>query len=202
MPKAHVKIARLNDRIEPLMLSNTIYLRTLKWALDYNGIPSIYYNLDGYSEEAVCIEQNDNYWMVYNGERGNKYNVRKYKNVQDACLDLILRISESEEEERKIQYSFKESLKRYERVVSKKQMTINKQRIKMKVDRNLTERRIIELTSEIQKFIEHVNENPKDSSSRRQLAMMIRRRNHLLYHLKKTDIERYCSLTDGLGLNQ
>ena len=35
--------------------------------------PCTAYHIGGYQEAAVCIQSDDVGWMVYNGERGNRY---------------------------------------------------------------------------------------------------------------------------------
>lgn len=82
------------------------YLKRLEDVFDHIEIPSDYYSLNGYSEDAICIERSDGMWIVYNGEKGNKYNLKKYRATLEACIDMILRISESEEEQIRIQSMF------------------------------------------------------------------------------------------------
>ena len=58
------------------------------------------------------------------------------------------------------------------------------------------------LTARIQELTEHLKENPKDHHSRRGLLKMVGQRRGLLDYLKKTDIERYRSLIERLGLRK
>ena len=58
------------------------------------------------------------------------------------------------------------------------------------------------LTARIQELTEHLKENPKDHHSRRGMMKMIGQRKGLLAYLKKTDIERYRSLIERLGLRK
>ncbi|MCI9122836.1 MAG: hypothetical protein HFH35_01975 [Eubacterium sp.] len=39
----------------------------------------------------------ENKWIVYNGEKGNKYNTNSFDNIIDACHELIIRLSETDE---------------------------------------------------------------------------------------------------------
>ena len=50
--------------------------------------------------------------------------------------------------------------------------------------------------------INHFNYNPKDHHSRRGLLKMVGQRRGLLAYLKKTDIERYRTLIERLGLRK
>ena len=58
------------------------------------------------------------------------------------------------------------------------------------------------LTSRINELTEHLKENQKDHHSRRGLLKMVGQRRGLLAYLKKTDIERYRSLIERLGLRK
>ncbi len=172
-----------NAHVKASMLRNELYFMELKEVLDSIGIPSVYYSFNGYSEDAVCIEYNNNCWMVYNGERGNKYNINKYDNIQDASFNMILRLSESDKEREHIQNIFENRLKRYKYPI---QRTLN--------DTGSLEVRIAISTKRIQELTEYLKENPKDYYSRRRLLKMRGHRHRLLEYLKKTDIERYRSL--------
>jgi small subunit ribosomal protein S15 len=56
------------------------------------------------------------------------------------------------------------------------------------------------LTQRINELTSHFRAHKKDHHSRRGLLMMVGRRRRLLDYLKRTDIERYRSLIDDLGL--
>ena len=58
------------------------------------------------------------------------------------------------------------------------------------------------LTARIQELTEHLKENSKDHHSRRGMLKMIGKRRNLLGYLKDTDIERYRSLIERLGLRK
>ena len=58
------------------------------------------------------------------------------------------------------------------------------------------------LTARINELTEHLKENQKDHQSRRGLFKMVGQRRGLLAYLKKTDIERYRSLIERLGLRK
>ena len=78
----------------------------LKEVLDNEGIPRQYYSLEGYSEEAICMEKNNKNYIVYNGERGNKYDVSKYSNISKALLKLISEVTETYAQEEKVVEAF------------------------------------------------------------------------------------------------
>ena len=58
------------------------------------------------------------------------------------------------------------------------------------------------LSARIAELTEHLKENPKDHHSRRGMLKMIGKRRGLLSYLKETDIERYRSLIERLGLRK
>ena len=58
------------------------------------------------------------------------------------------------------------------------------------------------LTARINELTEHFKVNPKDHHSRRGLLKMVGQRRGLLDYLKKTDIERYRSLIERLGIRK
>lgn len=58
------------------------------------------------------------------------------------------------------------------------------------------------LTARIQELTEHLKDNEKDHHSRRGLLKMVGQRRGLLDYLKKTDIERYRTLIERLGIRK
>lgn len=58
------------------------------------------------------------------------------------------------------------------------------------------------LTTRIQELTEHLKENPKDHHSRRGLLKMVGQRRGMLDYLKRSDIQRYRSLIERLGIRK
>ena len=58
------------------------------------------------------------------------------------------------------------------------------------------------LTARITYLTEHLKDNKKDHHSRRGLLKLVGQRRNMLDYLKKTDIERYRSLIEKLGLRK
>ena len=56
------------------------------------------------------------------------------------------------------------------------------------------------LTARIQELTDHFRDHPKDHHSRRGLLKMVGRRRRQLNYLRRTDIERYRSVIQELGL--
>jgi small subunit ribosomal protein S15 len=67
-------------------------------------------------------------------------------------------------------------------------------------DRGSAPVQIALLTTRINDLTEHFRAHPKDHHSRRGLLMMVGKRRRLLEYLRKTDLERYRTLIDDLGL--
>ena len=58
------------------------------------------------------------------------------------------------------------------------------------------------LTERINELTEHLRHHPKDHHSRRGLLMLVGKRRRLLGYLGRTDLDRYRSLVDELGLRK
>jgi small subunit ribosomal protein S15 len=67
-------------------------------------------------------------------------------------------------------------------------------------DRGSAPVQIALLTQRINELTDHFRTHKKDHHSRRGLLMMVGKRRRLLDYLKRTDLERYRSLIDDLGL--
>ena len=72
-------------------------LQTISDVLSENVNPN-YYSLNGYKEEAVCIEKGKDYWQVFSAERNNRFDVASFDTVVEACLCLIHRVCPKREE--------------------------------------------------------------------------------------------------------
>ena len=55
--------------------------------------PAKMYHIGGYQEAAVCIHSSSNGWIVYNGERGNRYGEVQCDTVLKACLEFIRKMT-------------------------------------------------------------------------------------------------------------
>ncbi len=58
------------------------------------------------------------------------------------------------------------------------------------------------LTERVTHLTEHLKNNPKDHHSRRGLLLMVGERRALLDYLKRTDLGRYKTLIETLGLRR
>lgn len=85
---------------------NDLYINVLKTVLKKFDIPEGFCSFGEYAEEAVCLEKNAPSWIVYDGERGKKYNIKTHMDCRDACYDMIARISESTDNEKELKDFF------------------------------------------------------------------------------------------------
>ena len=69
-------------------------------------------------------------------------------------------------------------------------------------DTGSTEVQVALLTARINELTEHLREHKKDHHSRRGLLMLVGKRRRLLKYLQASDIERYRSLIQELGLRR
>lgn len=86
-------------------------LSLLRTVLDSFDIPKVYYSLNGYREDAVCIEYDadKHSWIIYNGERGEKYNIEYFSDIEEVCKEMICRLSKTEIDKDKMQWLFEEN---------------------------------------------------------------------------------------------
>ncbi len=68
--------------------------------------PSHYYMIGGYGESALCIEKAGLKWIVYNGERGNKYNINELDTIIQACMFFIKEMAEDIDELKEMENEF------------------------------------------------------------------------------------------------
>ena len=88
-------------------------------------------------------------------------------------------------------------------MISKEKKTaIIKEYARSEGDTGSPEVQIAVLTARIEELTEHLKKNDKDHHSRRGLLKMVGQRRGLLDYLKKTDIERYRTLIEKLGLRK
>jgi len=69
-------------------------------------------------------------------------------------------------------------------------------------DTGSSEVQIALLTERINALVEHLREHPHDHHSRRGLLQLVGRRRRLLRYLRDSDVERYRTLINRLGLRR
>ena len=87
-------------------------------------------------------------------------------------------------------------------IAKEKKADIMKEYARTEGDTGSPEVQVAVLTARIAELTEHLKANPKDHHSRRGLLKMVGKRRNLLKYLKNTDIERYRSLIERLGLRK
>jgi small subunit ribosomal protein S15 len=84
-------------------------------------------------------------------------------------------------------------------------MTFDKDEVIKKFQLHPTDRgsapvQVALLTARINELTDHFRSHPKDHHSRRGLLKMVGKRRRLLDYLRRTDVERYRTLIEELGL--
>ena len=74
------------------MADEVLGITTLKEKLEELKVPKRYYRIGSYGEEALCIIFENGRWVVFEGERGNRYNVHSFTEECDACAFFLERI--------------------------------------------------------------------------------------------------------------
>jgi len=87
-------------------------------------------------------------------------------------------------------------------VTAEKKTEIIQDNARNKGDTGSPEVQVAILTERIRNLTEHFKGHHKDNHSRRGLLMMVNKRRSLLAYLKKSDVERYNSLIQKLGLRK
>lgn len=64
----------------------------LRLVLKKENVSTYRYSIGGYSEEAVCIEKDKEFWNVYDGERGRKCNLKSFFTAKQGCIEVLKRI--------------------------------------------------------------------------------------------------------------
>ena len=102
------------------IITNKQILDYLEKVLEDNGITKYYYNLDGYSDDKICMEKRDGLWLVYFGWRGKSDNINMFPDVLSASKKLIDELSENEEEANKLFEQLKDCLEipKHSKIVS------------------------------------------------------------------------------------
>ena len=68
--------------------------------------PLYSYSLNGYQEESVCLEKIDDKWVVFMGERGNRYDEEFCNTPLLACITMIRYLTHNQEEIRNMEEEF------------------------------------------------------------------------------------------------
>ncbi len=87
-------------------------------------------------------------------------------------------------------------------IAKDKKTAIIKEFARSEGDTGSPEVQIAVLTARITELTEHLKDNKKDHHSRRGLLKMVGQRKGLLNYLKETDIERYRTLIERLGIRK
>jgi hypothetical protein len=73
------------------------YVAALQDVLEKRFLSSSF-SLDGYQENAVCLQYVKEKWIVYCGERGNHYDEVQCDTILMACLNVIRKMTHKTED--------------------------------------------------------------------------------------------------------
>ena len=73
-------------------METSTFLEALEKVMSERFSPKLYH-IGGYQEAAVCIQSCADGWIVYNGERGNRYAEIKCDTILKACLEFIRKMT-------------------------------------------------------------------------------------------------------------
>ena len=69
------------------------------------------YSLNGYKECATCLQQEANQWILYNGERGNRYDIVACDTLLEACIQFFRMMTHNHADIISMEGEFIQSLK-------------------------------------------------------------------------------------------
>lgn len=101
-----------------------------------------------------------------------------------------------------IRGDYKKNMEEHTMISKEKKQAIMAEYARTPGDTGSPEVQVAVLTARIEELTEHLKTNHKDHHSRRGLLKMVGQRRGLLAYLKKTDIERYRTLIEKLGLRK
>lgn len=73
---------------------NQLLARILK----ENGVADWEYSLDGFTDDRMCMEQDETGWIVYFAERGMECRCEHFDSQKDAARELVTRLGREEEQ--------------------------------------------------------------------------------------------------------
>ena len=80
--------------------------------LKKNNIPPYFYSVGGYADESICLEKSNSKWIVYMGERGNRFDISSYDSLPIACERIFDYVSESKQQSNDMINEFQQRISR------------------------------------------------------------------------------------------
>ncbi len=91
-------------------MKNTNYFLPLRRVLREFGIAEEAYSLRSYAEGAVCLEQQGDLWVVYEGNAGSRCREKRHAYMENACIDLISRVCRDKRKEAEVRRRFENEI--------------------------------------------------------------------------------------------
>ncbi len=90
---------------------NRVYINAAYETLKAFCIRELDFSLNGYKDDAICLLKNEqNKWIVFDGDKGNKYDEKVYTKLQLALDDFFSRIAESDSQEKDLKSVYSQKL--------------------------------------------------------------------------------------------
>ena len=99
----------MRHKITEQSYTNTVIRLLEKLIEEY--APNCRFSLHGYIDDGVCMERTDYGWLVYTGSRGNKDAAEGFRDIKDACVEVIKRITDNYATEIILTEKFKAGIK-------------------------------------------------------------------------------------------
>lgn len=110
-------------------------LQLLRDFLNRQDVPKNYYSIGKFRDEAICIEAENDGWIVYEGDRGGRYNEKHFKNFYEAGCYFLSRATYNQDHRAYLLSSFEKYWKKYEKqqssIISKQKSSIIQSRLLM-----------------------------------------------------------------------
>lgn len=78
-------------------MSNDLMLNCLENVLHENDITA--YDIGNDSDLCICLSYENSRWLTYSVERGQRFSIRTFDYLSAACINMIMRLSDSEKKE-------------------------------------------------------------------------------------------------------
>ena len=76
-------------------LSNDI-IRALLNTFEHFDVPAAYFSFEKLADSSICIMNNGSQWEVFYYDRKQKFDLKLYDNIYDACIEAIDSLAENE----------------------------------------------------------------------------------------------------------
>ena len=94
-------------------IPNEIFIKIFENIIKENGVPEEYISTNGYSEDRICLEENNGKLQVFYAYRNIKDGLKEYDKIDEALRDIADRCTESEEQYKKVVVEYEKEAEQY-----------------------------------------------------------------------------------------